>query len=143
MFNIARSRDALSWLLLALPLGAASCTGADPAESDPAADQALAPAAPIPIHHVIVIIKENHTFDNYFGAFPGAEGTLTADGRNLCASPSGPAPCGHAPDKTSHDLCHGHDCGLIDWNGGAMNGWSQTGGSDTGDNLAYQQYGES
>src|SRR5471030_2605457 len=27
-----------------------------------------------PIEHVIVIVKENHTFDNYFGTFPGAEG---------------------------------------------------------------------
>jgi phospholipase C len=27
-----------------------------------------------PIEHVVVIIKENHTFDNYFGGFPGAKG---------------------------------------------------------------------
>jgi phospholipase C len=27
-----------------------------------------------PIEHVIVIVKENHTFDNYFGSFPGANG---------------------------------------------------------------------
>src|ERR1700686_2910008 len=27
-----------------------------------------------PINHVIIIIKENHTFDNYFGTFPGARG---------------------------------------------------------------------
>ena len=32
---------------------------------------------PIPIKHVVVIVKENHTFDNYFGSFPGAEGTTT------------------------------------------------------------------
>jgi len=30
-----------------------------------------------PIKHIIVIVKENHTFDNYFGTFPGAEGTTT------------------------------------------------------------------
>jgi phospholipase C len=34
---------------------------------------------PNPIEHVVVIVKENHTFDNYFGAFPGAVGaTLPA-----------------------------------------------------------------
>ena len=33
-------------------------------------------AAPIPIKHVVVIIKEGHTFDNYFGAFPGAAGAV-------------------------------------------------------------------
>lgn len=27
-----------------------------------------------PIQHVVIIVKENHTFDNYFGTFPGAEG---------------------------------------------------------------------
>jgi len=27
-----------------------------------------------PIEHVVILFKENHTFDNYFGTFPGAEG---------------------------------------------------------------------
>ena len=27
-----------------------------------------------PIQHVLIIVKENHTFDNYFGTFPGANG---------------------------------------------------------------------
>jgi len=27
-----------------------------------------------PIEHVVIIVKENHTFDNYFGTFPGANG---------------------------------------------------------------------
>jgi phospholipase C len=32
-----------------------------------------------PIKHVVIIVKENHTFDNYFGTFPGAAGaTLPA-----------------------------------------------------------------
>lgn len=26
------------------------------------------------IKHVVIIFKENHTFDNYFGTFPGANG---------------------------------------------------------------------
>src|SRR5438128_1153145 len=26
------------------------------------------------IDHVVIIFKENHTFDNYFGTFPGANG---------------------------------------------------------------------
>ena len=28
----------------------------------------------VPINHVVIVIKENHTFDNYFGRFPGADG---------------------------------------------------------------------
>ena len=27
-----------------------------------------------PIEHVVIIVKENHGFDNYFGTFPGANG---------------------------------------------------------------------
>ncbi len=29
---------------------------------------------PSPIHRVVIIVKENHGFDNYLGTFPGAEG---------------------------------------------------------------------
>jgi phospholipase C len=27
------------------------------------------------IKHVVIIVKENHSFDNYFGTFPGAHGS--------------------------------------------------------------------
>src|SRR5437868_2535660 len=30
-----------------------------------------------PIQHIVFIIKENHSFDNYFGRFPGAHGATT------------------------------------------------------------------
>ena len=89
------------------------------------------------IKHVIVIVKENHTFDNYFGSFPGAEGVTT------CKTASGAIPCPHAPDFTPRDLCHAHSCALAEWNNGAMDGWDSVAGtSDGGDNLAYAQYGE-
>src|ERR1700687_1409021 len=29
---------------------------------------------PNPTDHVVIIVKENHSFDNYFGTFPGANG---------------------------------------------------------------------
>jgi len=35
----------------------------------------MAPGSPI--QHVVIIVKENHTFDNYFGQFPNAEGDAT------------------------------------------------------------------
>ncbi|HYM68969.1 MAG TPA: alkaline phosphatase family protein [bacterium] len=44
---------------------------------------------PSPIRHVIVIVKENHTFDNYFGQFPGADGaTAVLLGGRAYAPPS-------------------------------------------------------
>src|SRR5260370_7395530 len=30
-----------------------------------------------PIEHVVIIVKENHTFDNYFGTLPGVNGLGT------------------------------------------------------------------
>ena len=30
-----------------------------------------------PVDHVVIIVKENHTFDNYFGKFPGTNGDST------------------------------------------------------------------
>lgn len=32
--------------------------------------------SPSPIQHVVIIVKENHSFDNYVGAFPGANGVV-------------------------------------------------------------------
>ena len=32
---------------------------------------------PGPIEHVVILVKENHGFDNYFGRFPGADGDGT------------------------------------------------------------------
>ncbi len=103
---------------------------------DAAKDAALPPPLVTPIKHVIVIVKENHTFDNFFGTFPGAEGTTK------CVTSTGTIDCPHAPDKP-RDLCHLHDCALNDWNGGKMNGWDQNPDtSRNGDNLAYAQYHE-
>jgi phospholipase C len=91
-----------------------------------------------PIKHIIVIIKENHTFDNYFGSFPGAEGTSTATLSN-----GSTIQVGRAPDNTPRDMDHSHSAALTDWAGGQMNGWDKVSGtSSNGDNLAYAQYQE-
>ncbi len=91
----------------------------------------------LPVKHVIVILKENHTFDNYFGTFPGAEGS------SACRTTKQVIPGSHAPNVTPRDLPHGHADALADWNGGAMDGWlSVRGASEHGDNLFCAQYGE-
>jgi len=45
------------------------CTGAVTGQSGPVRAQ------PTPIQHVVVIMMENHSLDNYFGDFPGVAGT--------------------------------------------------------------------
>jgi phospholipase C len=47
--------------------------------------------APSPIKNVVIIVKENHAFDNYFGRFPGANGATMA---------RSPNPPPHDPDHT-------------------------------------------
>ena len=32
------------------------------------------PPTTTPIKHFVVLMQENHTFDNYFGTYPGANG---------------------------------------------------------------------
>jgi phospholipase C len=95
-------------------------------------------AGATPLRHVIVVVKENHTFDNYFGSFPGAEGNARirlGDG-GLIDPP-------RAPLATPRDLCHLHSCALTDWNDGGMDGWENTpGSSENGDHLAFAQYRE-
>jgi phospholipase C len=95
------------------------------------------PTASDKIKHIVVVVKENHTFDNYFGSFPGAEGIsqITTD-HGVITPP-------HAPDRTPRDLCHAHSCALADLAGGAMNGWDSVAGASTnGDDLVYAQYTE-
>lgn len=75
-------------------------------------------AAATPIDHVIVVIKENHTFDNFFGTFPGAEGTTVgkaSDGSSVMLSRS--------PGLLFPDPCHAHSCAVADYDGGAMDGF--------------------
>lgn len=43
----------------------------------------------MPIEHIVIIVKENHTFDNYFGTFPGANGAKLKRAKN--PPPSDPA----------------------------------------------------
>src|SRR5207237_10303443 len=51
------------------------------------------------IDHVVIIIKENHTFDNYFGTFPGANGMTMPRSPN---TPTRDPDHGHNASLTSH-----------------------------------------
>jgi phospholipase C len=53
------------------------------------------------IQHIVYIIKENRSFDNYFGTFPGAEGATTG-----LISTGERISLGHSPDRTPRDLGH-------------------------------------
>lgn len=85
------------------------------------------------IKKVIFIIKENRTFDNMFGRFPGADGATHAtlsDGSRI--------PLARAPDAFPHDVAHSFFPGITAVNGGKMNGFDLIPGSR--DRLNFTQY---
>ncbi|MEO7201886.1 MAG: hypothetical protein ABI431_04115, partial [Candidatus Tumulicola sp.] len=46
------------------------------------------------IEHIVVIVQENRTFDNFFDCFPGTECVKTAPGPGAKPGPSSePSPC--------------------------------------------------
>ena len=91
------------------------------------------------IKHVVFIVKENRTFDNYFGTFPGANGATSGT-----ISTGEVIPLKHAPDMTPHDIDHSYQAAVKAIDGGAMDRFDLiSGGNVNGDFLAYTQYNES
>ena len=80
-----------------------------------------------PIQHVIFLVKENRTFDHYFGQYPGADGA-TEGGTLTCTDagcqPGPTIPLKPAPYIQPHDITHGFASGLYSINGGKMNGFN-------------------
>ncbi len=97
------------------------------AQTEPAVDTApdsdtaaAAPAATVPpgmgkINHIIFLIKENRTFDTYFGTFPGASGATTAK-----MSTGQIVPLGHTADRVEHDMGHSWPASLTAVDNGQM-----------------------
>ncbi len=84
-----------------------------------------------PIEHVVFIVKENRTFNNYFATYPGAEGA-TEGGTIKCSEDGchdGPVvQLTKGPDIYPHDLTHCFRCGLTAINDGKMNGFNRMNG---------------
>ncbi|HEY8846869.1 MAG TPA: alkaline phosphatase family protein, partial [Candidatus Limnocylindrales bacterium] len=78
-----------------------------------------------PIEHVVVLMQENHTFDNYFGTFPGAEGipSGTCVPRDPIGASAGCVAPFHLDSHRTTDLNHGLDVATRAINDGKMNGF--------------------
>jgi phospholipase C len=80
------------------------------------------------IKHVIVIMQENRSFDNYFGTYPGVDGIPTKNGVPTACDPNPQGPC----VRPYHDTAdvngggpHGEVDAIGDVNGGKMDGFIQ------------------
>jgi phospholipase C len=129
-------------LVSSLFLAAASCLSA--CSSDPtgsggsgggggaggaASCPAPSTAAGTKIAHVILVVQENHTFDNYFGTYctaPTGSNPVCNDGPACCEAAPAMDPSGAAPivlddaSNAAFDPNHSKDCELSEMNDGKM-----------------------
>lgn len=54
-----------------------------------------------PVKHIVILMRENHSYDNLFGRFPGGDGTTVARLSNDQV-----IPLGHTPDHLLGDISH-------------------------------------
>src|SRR5690242_4463775 len=81
-----------------------------------------------PIKHIVVIMQENRSFDNYFGTYPGANGIP----KNVCMPLDPDHPTNNNRDcvkpflstnPTSEDMPHSYQASVTAYNNGKMNGF--------------------
>ncbi|MDQ2743699.1 MAG: hypothetical protein M3Z66_15595 [Chloroflexota bacterium] len=105
-----------------------------PASPGPAPSRSSAPR--YPIKHVVIIVRENHSFDNLFGRFPGADGATHAElasGRTV--------PLLRTPDHTVLDISHDGDAAAFAVDQGRMDRFAELPGAiQNGRDLANSQY---
>jgi phospholipase C len=90
------------------------------------------------IEHIVFIVKENRTFDNLFGTFPGGDGATSGT-----ISTGDVIPLGRTPDRTPRDISHSFQSAVLAIDGGAMDKFDLIpGGNVDGDFLAYTQHTE-
>ncbi len=83
-------------LLLGAAFLLSSCTNSAMNAADAGSD---APGLSAQVQHILFFLKENRTFDNYFGTFPGADGVQSAT-----ASDGKVYPLAHQPDSIRGDI---------------------------------------
>ncbi len=95
----------------------------------------------LPIKHIFIFVQENHTFDNYFGYYPGANGLTNAKPQldpnsSKLVAPfelNGPM----IPNAGPTLLCHFKSCARADYNNGKMDGFLTMAGENSNITMGY------
>jgi len=109
----------LRWGLMGLVLFLSACTSGSSTTATPTP----APTALIPsgqIKHIVFFVKENRTFDNYFGTYPGANGA-----RFATDSAGKRVPLLHEQDVLPRDLDHSSEGAREAYDNGKMDGFDK------------------
>ncbi len=85
--------------------------------TQPLASEAVSPARSRPIRHVILMIQENRSFDDFFATFPGADGATSGKLRNRTVR------LHEASLLERCDLGHGRESFRGDYDNGKMDGF--------------------
>ncbi len=119
--------DFRGWALGFVALWAGGLSACGSASTPTPPSQPVIAAGLNQIQHIVIIVKENRTFDNYFGTFPGADGAtsgIISNGRVISL--------GHESDRTPRDPGHTWQSALTAINGGQMNQFDLIQGGNVG-----------
>ena len=78
------------------------------------------------INHLVFIVMENRSFDEYFGTYPGADGIPMKNGKPTVCQPTANGGCAYPYHDTNYidqGGPHGHKASVTDYNNGKMDGF--------------------
>jgi len=118
---MTRVRSAGLALAACLALSGCLAGGTAPFSSSPASATGIHR-----IQHVVIVMQENRSFDEYFGTFPGADGLPMQNGQFSTCVPDPVGGCQrpfHDPDPVNGGGPHGQANATADIDGGRMDGF--------------------
>jgi|HubBroStandDraft_6_1064221.scaffolds.fasta_scaffold00532_22 phospholipase C len=125
MKSLGFGRHAFSAVVAAAILGACGGGGASSsALSGSVSPQLGSPSSGSPIQHVVIMIQENRTFNDFFATYPGADGTTTAQvvAAPNCSPPinAGPITLKESNLDVTGDLNHSYGGYATAWDAGML-----------------------
>lgn len=118
-----------------------------PAFSVASASSAATVPNDLPIKHIFIFVQENHSFDNYFGYYPGADGLSQAkaqldpnNSRLVAPFELNSAVVENSTGQIDNSptlLCHYTSCARADYDGGKMDGFVTRAGENGNITMGY------